>query len=279
MCFKSISVIVTNEAVDGGALRAAAALREIHDGHLDVFCLGIDDSRIDAYAVGSAAVVAEVSRAEAEERAAAMLAWASDILGPDQHRITVRSAVVPRLGLAAYVADVTRFSDLVVSAKPYGENRGPRTVEVLEAVLFRSGAPVLVLPDRDDIDLAFRRVIVGWNESEEAYTTIRKVLPVLKRASLVDIVIVDPPAHAPDRSDPGGAVSLMLARHGVRCEVTILARGGERISDVLRRHARDRGADLIVMGAYGHSRFREAILGGATRNMLEATDVPLMMAH
>ena len=71
----------------------------------------------------------------------------------------------------------------------------------------------------------------------------------------------------------------MLVRHGVKAEITVLAKTMPRVSDVLLRHARDMNADMIVMGAYGHSRFREAILGGATRNMLENAKIPVLMAH
>jgi nucleotide-binding universal stress UspA family protein len=74
-------------------------------------------------------------------------------------------------------------------------------------------------------------------------------------------------------------LSQLLARHGVRAEVSVLARTLPRASEVLCRHATDINADMVVMGAYGHSRFREAILGGATRNMLEIADLPVFMAH
>jgi nucleotide-binding universal stress UspA family protein len=71
----------------------------------------------------------------------------------------------------------------------------------------------------------------------------------------------------------------MLARHGVRCDIEVLSKTMTRVSDILNRHAMDTESDMIVMGAYGHSRFREAILGGATRNMLEQSAVPVFMAH
>jgi nucleotide-binding universal stress UspA family protein len=71
----------------------------------------------------------------------------------------------------------------------------------------------------------------------------------------------------------------MLSRHGVRAEVSVLAKTMPRVCDILTRHARDIDADLLVMGAYGHSRFRESILGGATRNMLEMAQIPVFMAH
>ena len=107
----------------------------------------------------------------------------------------------------------------------------------------------------------------------------RAALPLLKGADLVDITVVDPPPHGPERSDPGGLLCQMLVRHGVRAEVSVLARSLPRVSEVLARHATDQNADLLVMGAYGHSRFREAILGGATRNMLEQAELPVLMAH
>jgi nucleotide-binding universal stress UspA family protein len=108
---------------------------------------------------------------------------------------------------------------------------------------------------------------------------VRRALPFLKQAQLVNIAVIDPPQHGPERSDPGGALCQMLVRHGVKAEVSVLARTMPRVSDMLNRHLRDLDADLLVMGAYGHSRFREAILGGATRNMLEMAEAPMLMAH
>ena len=123
------------------------------------------------------------------------------------------------------------------------------------------------------------RVIVAWNGSSEALSAVRAALPALIAAESVNIVVIDPPQHGPDRSDPGGALAQMLVRHGVNTEISILAKTMPRVSDLLLRHARDMDADMLVMGAYGHSRFREAILGGATRNMLENAKIPVLMAH
>ena len=122
-------------------------------------------------------------------------------------------------------------------------------------------------------------MLVAWNESVEALAAIHRALPILQAADNVRVTVIDPPAHGPERSDPGGLLSQMLARHGAKCEIDVLSRSMHRISDVINRHAADTGADLVVMGAYGHSRFREAILGGATRNMLEQSEVPVFLAH
>ena len=138
---------------------------------------------------------------------------------------------------------------------------------------------MLVLPNKPMATVLPARIVIGWNQSREAMVAVRRALPFLKKAALVNIAVIDPPAHGPERSDPGGALCQMLVRHGVKAEVSVLARSMPRISDVLNRHVRDLDGDMLVMGAYGHSRFREAILGGATRNMLENAEVPVLMAH
>jgi nucleotide-binding universal stress UspA family protein len=104
-------------------------------------------------------------------------------------------------------------------------------------------------------------------------------LPLLKQADLVNVVVIDPPSHGPERSDPGGLLTQMLVRHGVQVDVSVVARTLPRISDVLRRHATDQAADLLVIGAYSHSRLRQAILGGTTRNLLEETSLPMFMVR
>jgi nucleotide-binding universal stress UspA family protein len=145
--------------------------------------------------------------------------------------------------------------------------------------MFEGQAPVLVLPETGLVSAAPKRVVIAWNQSREALNAVRHALPFLKAAEAVDITVVDPPSHGPERSDPGGMLCQMLVRHGVKAEVSVLAKTLPRVSDVLARHVLDRDAGLMVMGAYGHSRFREAILGGATRNMLEQAKVPVLMAH
>ena len=91
--------------------------------------------------------------------------------------------------------------------------------------------------------------------------------------------VVDRPKRGPSRSVPGGLRAVWVGRDDVHVEIVVWSKTMPRVSDVLRRHASDMDADLIVMGAYGHSRFREAILGGATRYMLEQSKLPVLMAH
>jgi nucleotide-binding universal stress UspA family protein len=195
-------------------------------------------------------------------------------------RWSLESAVSQTGMLGGLVAQRARFADLVVLAQPYGPERGSEAEAVLEAALYDGMAPVLVLPTGVTPDArAPRRIVVAWNQSREAMIAVRAALPMLKEADLVNIVVIDPSSHGSERSDPGGALCQMLVRHGVKAEVSVLARTLPRVSDVLVRHLADMDADLLVMGAYGHSRFRQAILGGATRDMLELAKIPVLLAH
>ena len=181
--------------------------------------------------------------------------------------------------IGRHVAAHARFSDLVIQPLPYGEDRGAELEPVVESAMFEGQTPVLVVPDEGEPKPAPKTVMIGWNESAEALNAVRAALPVLEAAEAVHVVVIDPPTHGPNRSDPGGLLSQYLSRHGVRAEVDVLSKTLPRVSDVLMRHATDIDADMIVMGAYGHSRFREAILGGATRYMLEQAKLPVFMAH
>jgi nucleotide-binding universal stress UspA family protein len=280
MGYKTISVIVTDQASDAGALQAAFALAEREGAHLDIHCVGIDPARYEPMPAGTAAIVLETGAAEARERAESLEKWVQSTFPLDRPTVATQAVVIPHLGLDTLVSRLSRYSDLVVAAKPYGTGRTPVQVSILEAELFGTGAPVLVVPEKAELATkSFDRIVIAWNESSESFAAIRAALPFLKRAGRVDIVMIDPPTHSPERSDPGGAVCLMLARHGVKAEVSILSRTLPRVSEILARFATEGGANLIVMGAYGHSRFRESLLGGATRDMLEGTSLPLLMAH
>ena len=108
---------------------------------------------------------------------------------------------------------------------------------------------------------------------------MRGALPFLQRAGFANVTVIDPPRHGAERADPGERLSTLLDRHGVKVEVTILARSMPKVSDVLTQHLRDTSADLLVVGAYGHSRLREFILGGVTRTLMQQMTVPVLMSH
>ena len=282
MAFKSILSIATSADRVEPAVSVAGAIARAQDGHLDVLALGIDRTQVGYSYIGGGAVLLQVGmeRAEAEAKAVEAAVRAAVGAQPGDLRASVEGAVAQLGGLADLIALRARFADLVVLPQPYDAKHGADGEAVVESALFEGQAPVLILPGSAKPSFQQpERIVIGWNQSREAMVAVRRALPFLKRASVVNIAVIDPPTHGPERSDPGGALCQMLVRHGVKAEVAVLAKTMPRVSDVLARHVADTGADLLVMGAYGHSRFAEAILGGATRNMLEKANVPLFMAH
>ena len=279
MAYKTVLTIVTDVAQSHGQIDSAVAIARAEDAHLEVLCLGVDRTQTGYYYAGATAFVQQEVLDRAQEEARETERAMRERLGAEDLRWSTE-AVVAQIGAIATVVGLrARFADLVVMSHPYGKGRGQEIEAAVEAALFEGQSPVLIVPDGQVVTLAARRVVVAWNQSNEAMNAIRKALPLLKAADLADITVIDPPAHGPERSDPGGQLSQWLARHGVKVEVSVLAKTLPRISDVINRHVRDSSAELVVMGAYGHSRFREAILGGATRNMLEQSEVPVLMAH
>jgi nucleotide-binding universal stress UspA family protein len=281
MAYRSLLTVATSPDGVAETVAAAAEIAIALDAHLDCLALGVDRTQIGYSYVGSGAVMiaAAMDRAEAEAReteAALNAALAAQGL-------TLRSAVetvVTQLGaLTDVVAGRARYADLTVLPLPYGKSRRIEDEAVTEAALFEGMAPVLIVPPGSRISAVPKRIIVAWNQSREALVAVRRAMPFLRQADMVQIVVIDPPSHGPERSDPGGLLCQLLVRHGVRAEVSVLAKTLPRVSDVLAQHARDIDAELLVMGAYGHSRFREAILGGATRDMLEHAGVPIFLAH
>ncbi len=279
MSYKTILTVLTDPALIPATLDQAEILARTHDAHLDVLCLGVDRTQTGYYYAGANALILQETIARAETEANEIEAQVKARLERSGLRWSTDAGVSQMADIARHVAARARFADLAVLPKPYGATRGAELEPVIESAMFEGLCPILVVPGPGHAMTAPKRIVIGWNESREALVAVKAALPLLAQADLVHVVVVDPPSHGPSRSDPGGPLSQYLARHGVRAEIDVLSKTLPRISDVLIRHANDVNADLLVMGAYGHSRFREAILGGATRNMLEQSEQTVFMAH
>ncbi|WP_410219172.1 universal stress protein [Paracoccus sp. (in: a-proteobacteria)] len=279
MAYKTILTVISKLS-QIAQVDAAASLAVSQDAHLEILCLGIDHSQPGYYFPGGTAYglqdAIESAMADAESLEARLrqhLAAATDL------RWSSEAAVAQAGGISGLVGMRARFADLTVLASPYAQGQPGDAEFVVEAALFDGSCPVLVLPEGSTPALPPQRALVAWNQSTEALAAIRRALPLLKAARSVEVTCIDPRRSGPERSDPGGSLTQMLTRHGVRVEIAVLARTAPRISDEINRRAVEIGADLVVMGAYGHSRLRQAILGGATRNMLEQAKVPVFMAR
>jgi nucleotide-binding universal stress UspA family protein len=281
MAYKSLLTVATSPEGLLTTVSAAAQIAVRLDAHLEGLALGVDRTQIGYSYVGAGAVViaAAMDRAEDEARAAEKALNAAIGAQEPALRTSVETVVTQLGALTDIVAARARYSDLVILPLPYGKARGVEDEAITEAALFEGMAPVLVIPPSGMKSSDPKRIVIAWNQSREALVAARRAMPFLRRAETVQITVIDPPVYGSERSDPGGLLCQLLVRHGVKAEVSVLAKSLPRVSEVLAQHARDFGAELLVMGAYGHSRFREAILGGATRDMLERAELPVFLAH
>jgi nucleotide-binding universal stress UspA family protein len=173
-----------------------------------------------------------------------------------------------------------RYCDLVVIGQTNPDApTAMDTPDFPEYVLMNSGRPVLIVPYVGRFDTVGKRVLISWDASSESTRAVTDAIPLLKHADLVQVVVFmtnkNSSAHG---EQPGADIALYLARHGVNVEVS-QQKTELDIGNALLSHATDFGADLIVMGGYGTSRFREMLLGGATRTVLETMTVPVIMAR
>ncbi len=279
MAYKTLVTFVASEDGLNDLLDKAIALARRFDAHLEVCALGVDTTQSMGFYAGAPAMVYHQSLDAAQATACQLLDLCTVKLKNSGIRYGTDSAVLSLGGLNAFVGMKARFSDLVILPRPYGDTRGMQHEVITEAALFDGGAPVLIIPDGSAALPEFRRIVLAWNQSTEALHATRAALPLLQDAELANLVIVNPPAQGAERSDPGGMLATLLVRHGVEAEVSVLAKTLPRTSDILRRHLLDKDAQLMVMGAYGRSRLREAILGGATREMLEGCESALFLAR
>lgn len=279
MEYKTLLCIIRSLEGDMAFFEHAIAIARAQDAHLDVLCLGVDRIQAGFYYAGATALVHENSLAQAEADAHAIQEFVKTRLEPADIRWSVEAIVVQWGAIGAAIEHLARYADLVVLPRPYGAETSPECEAITEAALFLGPTPVLTVPPAWDGGAEIKAPMIATNLGPESIMAVRAALPFLQKAGRADISIVDPPRHGPERSDPGGTLSVTLARHGVRTEVSILAKSMPRIADVLLRHTMDHGCDLVIMGAYGHSRLREAVLGGPTRDMLAEATVPVLMAH
>lgn len=277
MGYKTILTVLTDPAQQP-QLEAAIAIARHEDAHLDIFCLAVDHTQSGFYYAGASAYVFQEAIDRAMQDAGALESWARGVLEQSGIRFSIDSAVAQLGGLSTLVGMRARFADLVVLSRPYGEKGDGDAEAITEAALFEGSCPVLIVPC--PITETFgKKILVAWNQSSEALTAARRALPLLIAAQSVEITVVDPSPYSPEKSEPGQALAQMLTRHGVKAEVAVLAKTLPQVSAIIMQRATEIGADMIVMGAYGHSRFRQAILGGATRNMLESSKIPVLMAR
>src|SRR6266403_1298155 len=156
------------------------------------------------------------------------------------------------------------YADLVVIARPESASQTAGPPGLAESLVLSSGRPIIVFPPRGTVSQV-RRILVAWNATRESIRAVADALPLLAKAEAVEVLVVDHRRHP--------------ARHGAHGEVRRLSSGGKDVGRLLLSQADAFGADLLVMGAYGHSQLREWVFGGVTRTVLYEADLPVLMSR
>lgn len=281
MAIKDILVHLDGTEASGTRLRVAVDLARRQGAHL--VGLYVVDVMLPILAAGDAsggAVLAEMierMRADALAEAAGIEATFNETLRRDalsgEWRCVEGSS-------PEHVSLHARYADLVVLGQADPQDGQPSATAILEATLFGSGRPVLVIPYAGRFETLGQRVLVGWNASGEAARAVNDALPLIAGAASVIVTAVNPRRGLDGHGDePGADIALHLARHGLKVEVEHTVAPEISAGDLLLNRAAEISADLLVIGAYGHSRLRETILGGVTRTLLQQMTVPVLMSH
>lgn len=173
-----------------------------------------------------------------------------------------------------------RYSDLVVVGQTNRDEPSPSVLpDFPEYIVMNSGRPVLIVPYAGEFTTVAKRPLISWDASRESTRAVTDAIPLLKRAELVQVAIFNPKS-LPDAhgEQPGADIALYLARHGIKVEVSVHQTATD-IGNALLSLSHDLNNDMLVMGGYGHSRFREMIMGGVTRTILESMTIPILMSH
>ncbi|RAI03818.1 hypothetical protein DLJ53_04925 [Acuticoccus sediminis] len=274
---KTILVYADRSGACGPFLIKAAAFAAGHDAHLVVLVVGLEPT--SAYGglpeIPFSSYFAEVTAVHEEVHRTS--SWADENLSATGVSFDVRGIVVPHGTEGRAVARHARYADLTLVPRLGTDGSWHR---IVDAALFESGHPVLLCPPKAALDPLGERVLIGWDARPEAARAVSDALGLISGASDIRAVTVSSRtgAHA-HGEDPGTDLVAFLARHGLPVRVDAIPRDNRSVADAILRHAHSMGADLIVSGAYGHSRLSEIIIGGATRDLMRVTDRPLFMAH
>jgi len=258
-----------------GRLQVALDIAERHDARITAVFAGSSPEPEGSFAYSAAAALDDLAtsrRSEWRELATARLRRAA---GDDRSRIAWSEIAGAEI-VSGFVAEAAYADLLVLGAPASAADAGAAPPGFVEAVVFETGRPALVVPDVPASARIGRRILVAWNGSAQAARAVTGALPLLAQAEAVHVASW---SHAPASAPCSGlSIEGYLGRHGIAAELHRHGPSGH-VGDELAGLAGRLDVDLIVMGCYGHSRARERVLGGVSRSMLQAPRSALLLAH
>ena len=280
MTYRNLLVLLDHDPLCAARVQVAMALAKRLDCHLvGVAPTGVIDLAVSGQAAASltnfAAIAWDTLRDHAEQ--------ATDRFRDECRAAGVKSseAVIDESDKASSIVRHAHCSDLTVLTQADPGAIGHRQAQALvEQVVLNSARPTLILPYTGRFETVGTHVMVAWDESREAARALSDALPLLRLASRVQVVSWSEPGEKSDETLrlQLDALSHWLVRHGVRADLYVEACTID-IADAMLSRAADLDIDLIVMGAYGHARWTERVMGGATRGLLATMTVPVLMSH
>jgi nucleotide-binding universal stress UspA family protein len=280
MFYKTILVHVDESRHTRARVELAAKIAATYDAHLvGVALTGLPEIFYDPI-VNPLDPAIEPLLQVPRQRAAAALAQFEEIArryhtGSLETRLEENESVVGIIVQA-------RYCDLVVLGQYDPDDTESSTkADFAQTVILECAVPVLVVPYASAVSTFGERVLLSWNASKQAVRAVHYALPMLQRAAQVDVAVFDPNTlPASYRAVPDKDILTWLGRHGISAKVTRSVTAGDiDIGNALLSLAADRSSDLLVMGCYGHTRFREALLGGVSRQILKSMTLPILTAH
>ena len=274
-----IKDIVVSLSVEGPEVAGsyAVSVAETFGAHVLAVAYALEPVIPPTFMGGFPADLIEGQRSESEKAARAAIAAFEESARRAGVSAATYKTTISLAGAAESFGRIGRRFDLCVVRQSEPDKIAPEEL-IIEGALFGSGRPVVVVPYIQKGGIKLDRVMLCWDGSRNAARAIADAMPLLAKAKAVDVVIVASEAPKSDEV-PGADMAEHLARHGLRVDVRRIVAKDTDIASTLLSHAADSGADFMVMGGYGHSRLREFVLGGATRGMLGAMTVPVLMSH
>jgi nucleotide-binding universal stress UspA family protein len=274
-----IVVFIDGRAEAAGMLEFAGVLAEEHGARLISVFMQPEPTVTPAetFARGKGMLrVREVHRAQLERIEADYRALFEDIVR--RHGIRSESEWRSLPYLSSEVGVHAYYADLVVIAQPQPAGQTARPPGLAESLVLSSGRPIIMFPPRSTVSRV-RRILVGWNARRESIRAVADAMPLLVKAEAVEVLVVDHDRTAGHGQEPGADIARHLARRGTQVGVRRLSSGGEEVGHLLLSQAAAFDADLVVMGAYGHSQLSEWMFGSVTRTVLREAALPVLMSR
>ncbi len=278
MTFKDILVYADGNSAAAGRLDVACNLAQLHGAHLTALHARLPPFFAFDMALGTNEIVMrwqEEYRQEAERQARKAVEAATSRNGVS---IDLRVMHVDSVAALQHLARVT---DLVVLSQGRTPVNSPEAFDFIptpEEVVMRLPCPLLVVPRQGNSAAPGRRIVVGWKSSRESARAVRDALPLLVKADTVTVVEVREEEDEAYLS-PGSDLAVHLSRHGVHAELVTVRGVDAAAGELLLAEVARLKADLLVTGAYGHSRLKELVLGGVTRHLMRNSPVPVFFSH